>query len=217
MEKRIGFEFNARYELLGTAGPQTDEVWLVCHGHGQLARYFIRKFSSIANEKRLIVAPEGLFRYYLQGYSGRVGATWMTREDRVSDITNYISYLSAVYREVIMPLNKPLKITFLGFSQGAATISRLATMTSLPFDRLVLWAGIFPPDLPPIESSDRLRNKECLLVYGLADEFLSDERMAEQNGIARQLRVTPEVITFDGRHEINEEVVQQIAARPYRQ
>ena len=116
-----------------------------------------------------------------------------------------------------MPLNKPLKITFLGFSQGAATISRLATMTSLPFDRLVLWAGIFPPDLPPIESSDRLRNKECLLVYGLADEFLSDERMAEQNGIARQLRVTPEVITFDGRHEINEEVVQQIAARPYRQ
>ena len=217
MEKRIGFEFNARYELLGTAGPQTDEVWLVCHGHGQLARYFIRKFSSIANEKRLIVAPEGLFRYYLQGYSGRVGATWMTREDRVSDITNYISYLSAVYREVIMPLNKPLNITFLGFSQGAATISRLATMTSLPFDRLVLWAGIFPPDLPPIESSDRLRNKECLLVYGLADEFLSDERMAEQNGIARQLRVTPEVITFDGRHEINEEVVQQIAARPYRQ
>ncbi|WP_420387377.1 alpha/beta hydrolase [Roseivirga sp.] len=216
MEKRIQFQFNGRYEVLGTASEQVEELWFVCHGHGQLAKYFIRKFESIAQPNRLIVAPEGLFRYYLQGFSGRVGATWMTKEDRVNDIDNYITYLSAVYHEVRSGLPKDIKTTFLGFSQGAATISRLATMTDLEFDRLVLWAGIFPPDLPPLKSTDRLKDKQCFLIYGLQDEFLTDARIQEQESIARQIKVTPESISFEGKHELSDQILQQLAAKPYR-
>ena len=36
------------------------------------------------------MAPEGLSRFYLEGFSGKVGATWMTREDRLNDIDNYL-------------------------------------------------------------------------------------------------------------------------------
>ena len=216
MEKRISFEFNARYEILGTPSEDVEELWFVCHGHGQLAKYFIRKFDAIASPKRLIVAPEGLFRYYLQGFAGRVGATWMTKEDRVSDIGNYITYLSAVYNEVTSQLKKDLKITFFGFSQGAATISRLATMSDLSFDRLVLWAGIFPPDLPPLQSTDRLKDKQCFLVYGLQDEFLTEARIKEQESIAEQIQITPESITFEGKHELSSEVLESLAEIPYR-
>lgn len=215
MEKRISFEFNARYEVLGTPSQEVEELWLVCHGHGQLAKYFIRKFKSIADPKRLIIAPEGLFRYYLQGFTGRVGATWMTKEDRVSDINNYINYLTAVYHEVRSQLKNDVKITFLGFSQGAATISRLATMTDLDFDRLVLWAGIFPPDLPPLKSTDRLSNKQCFLVYGLEDEFLTEGRIREQESIASQIKVTPESISFEGKHELSDLTLLEIASKPY--
>lgn len=216
MEKRISFEFNARYEVLGEPSADIDELWLVCHGHGQLAKYFINKFNCIANPKRLIIAPEGLFRYYLQGFTGRVGATWMTKEDRESDIYNYITYLSAVYEEVRSKLKNDIKITLLGFSQGAATISRLATMTELEFDRLILWAGIFPPDLPPLKSTDRLKNKQCLLVYGLQDEFLTEARIQEQESIARQIQITPESITFEGKHELSDQVLSAIVELPYR-
>lgn len=215
MEKRISFEFNARYEVLGEPSQEIEELWLVCHGHGQLAKYFIRKFESISNSKRLIVAPEGLFRYYLQGFAGRVGATWMTKEDRVSDIHNYINYLSAVYQEVKSQLNPNVKITFFGFSQGAATISRLATMTDLEFDRLILWAGIFPPDLPPLKSTDRLKDKQCFLVYGLQDEFLTEARIKEQESIAEQIKITPESITFEGQHELSDQILSAIAERSY--
>lgn len=216
MEKRISFEFNARYEVLGEPSADIDELWLVCHGHGQLAKYFINKFNCIANPKRLIIAPEGLFRYYLQGFTGRVGATWMTKEDRESDISNYITYLSAVYEEVRSKLKNDIKITLLGFSQGAATISRLATMTELEFDRLILWAGIFPPDLPPLKSTDRLKNKQCLLVYGFQDEFLTEARIQEQENIARQIQITPESITFEGKHELSDQVLSAIVELPYR-
>lgn len=210
MEHRIAFEFNARYEVLGEPGPETEHLWFVCHGHGQLAKYFIRHFECLNDGKHLIVAPEGLYRYYLQGFTGRVGATWMTREDRISDIKNYLKYLSAVFDETRSQLPQQIKTTLLGFSQGAATISRFATQTAVEFDRLVLWAGIFPPDLPPLKSHRRLIDKKCYLVYGLNDRYLTEARIQEQQSIAAQIKVTPEEITFEGEHELYENVILQI-------
>lgn len=217
MEHRISFDFQARYEVLGKPSMDIENVWFVCHGHGQLAKFFIKKFEAINDGRTLIVAPEGLFKYYLEGFSGRVGATWMTKEDRINDIENYLTYLSAVVDQVKIQLRKDIKITLFGFSQGAATISRFATQTNVDFDRLVLWAGIFPPDLPPLESQRRLSDKQCILVYGLEDQYLTDERIAEQAGIAKQIKVSPKVRTFQGGHELNEALIQQINQEPYLQ
>ncbi|MFY0594312.1 alpha/beta hydrolase [Roseivirga sp.] len=217
MENRITIPFQARYEILGIPSSAIDQIWFVCHGHGQLAKYFIRKFEEIDNGKTLIVAPEGLFKYYLQGFTGRVGATWMTKEDRLNDIENYLTYLSAVMNEVKSKVKKDVQVTLLGFSQGGATISRFATQTDVHFDRLVLWAGIFPPDLPPLESNRKLRDKECLLVYGTDDEYLTEARIAEQKSIATEIKIVPETLTFKGGHELNKRLLQEINERPYRQ
>lgn len=211
MEHRITFEFNGRYEVIGSPGPDIEQMWFVCHGHGQLAKYFIKKFESLNDGKHLIIAPEGLFRYYLDGFTGRVGATWMTKEDRVSDIQNYLTFLSSVYDQVRSKLKPEVKVTLLGFSQGAATISRFATQTDVAFDRLVLWAGIFPPDLPPLESERKLSDKTCVLVYGENDQYLTEDRIKEQEGIASKINVTPHVLTFEGEHELNESVILQIS------
>ncbi|OEK04081.1 alpha/beta hydrolase [Roseivirga misakiensis] len=217
MENRITVPFQARYEVLGTPSSNIEQVWFVCHGHGQLAKYFIRKFEKLDDGKTLIVAPEGLFRYYLQGFTGRVGATWMTKEDRQNDIENYLTYLSAVMQEVKTSLNPDVMVTLLGFSQGGATISRFATQTEVHFDRLVLWAGIFPPDLPPLASHRKLRDKECILVYGTEDEYLTAGRIAEQEGIAETIKIVPETLKFKGGHDINAELLEVINQRPYRQ
>jgi len=217
MEHRINFDFNARYETLGAFHDGVTSLWLVCHGHGQLAKYFIQKFKGLDDGKTIVVAPEGLFRYYLEGFSGRVGATWMTKEDRLSDIDNYLRYLKAVLAEVSAQLPKNIKVTLFGFSQGAATISRFATQTDVDFDKLVLWAGIFPPDLPPLKSQRKLVNKKVYLVYGLQDPYLTEERIAEQEAIAEQIKVTPERITFEGEHELYEKVILRIRKDDYLQ
>ncbi len=71
----------ARYFQNGELNQSTSEVWIVCHGYGQLANFFLRKFDLLNSNTTCIIAPEGLHRYYLEGSAGRVGASWMTKED----------------------------------------------------------------------------------------------------------------------------------------
>ena len=215
-EHRIQFQFTGRYHTMGAPSDDIQHLWLVCHGQGHLAQYFIKQFTALDDGKHLIVAPEGLSKYYLKGFNGRVGATWMTKEDRLNDINNYLTYLEAVYQEVRTQVSPDVKVTLFGFSQGAATISRFATQTSVAFDRLVLWAGVFPPDLPPLQSVDRLKDKPLYWVYGTKDPFLSAGIMEEQEKLADQLKVTPEVISFEGEHELYDKVLMQISSKPYR-
>jgi predicted esterase len=207
MEHQINFQYSARYFSLGEPSDQIEQLWFVCHGHGQLAQYFIRNFQSLNTGKILIVAPEGLSKYYLNGFTGRVGATWMTKEDRLNDIDNYVNYLSTVFNEVRKKLSENVQVKLFGFSQGAATIARFATQSEIDFDRLILWAGIFPPDLPPLQSVQRLANKKVYWVYGTKDQYLSDGVMEEQSEIAKKLKIAPEVVSFEGEHELNNEVL----------
>ncbi len=207
VEHRIEFNFKARYFTIGEPSDAIEHLWIVCHGHGHLAQYFIKRFEALNDGKHLIIAPEGLNRYYLEGFTGRVGATWMTKEDRLTDIENYLQFLSSVLNQVKKQVKNKVKITLFGFSQGAATISRFATQTEVEFERLILWAGIFPPDLPPLQAPERLKGKDIYWVYGEEDPYLSAGVMEEQQGIADQLKVKPEVISFNGAHELNDQVL----------
>jgi len=211
MEHKISFEYSARFHTLGQASEDIEQLWFVCHGHGQLAKYFIRKFEVLNDGKTLVVAPEGLSRYYLEGFTGRVGATWMTKEDRLSDIENYLTYLERVFNTVKSQLKSNVQVNLLGFSQGAATISRFATQTNVHFDKLILWAGIFPPDLPPLESTERLKDKKVYWVYGTEDQYLSAGVMEEQEALANRLKIKPTVKSFKGEHELSNDVLLEIA------
>lgn len=210
MEHKVNFEFRARYYTLGEVSENIEELWFVCHGHGQLAQYFIRKFEVLNDGKKMVVAPEGLSRYYLEGFRGRVGATWMTKEDRLTDIDNYLTYLSEVFNIIKNQLKPNVRVNLLGFSQGAATISRFATQTNIHFDKLVLWAGIFPPDLPPLESIERLKNKKVYWVYGTEDQYLSAGVMEEQEAVSKRLGIKPIVKNFKGEHELSNEMLLEI-------
>jgi len=207
MEHSIEFSFRGRFFTIGEPSDEIEQLWIVCHGQGHLAEYFIKKFECLNNGKNLIVAPEGLSKYYLNGFSGRVGATWMTKEDRLVDIENYLNYLTNVVVEVRAKLNKNIKVTLLGFSQGAATISRFAIQSQVQFDRLILWAGIFPPDLPPLKGTEHLKNKAVFWVYGTEDPYLSSSLFKEQEEIAEQLQTAPISIKFEGKHEMNDAVL----------
>lgn len=211
-EKETSFDFRARYFTTGQLGPQTRQVWVVLHGYGQLSQYFIRKFNTLTSRQIYVIAPEGLSRFYLseltdQGRKdNRVGATWMTRENRLMDIDNYIRYLDAVFhRELAEYTDTP--VTMFGFSQGCATACRWAVQGNIHFDRIILWAGIFPPDMDFSAAHDAMQGKEITMVCGRQDPYLTEERLAEFDELARKLQVTPKKLFFDGRHEIAEDVL----------
>lgn len=209
-QQSIRFSFRARYVQSGPVSEKTSEIWFVLHGYGQLATFFSKKFNAVAARNCVIIAPEGLSRFYLedvqqraQGKPSRIGASWMTREDRQTDIENYLSYLNSVYREVVPAAFKG-KISVLGFSQGAATATRWVMSEVIDFHRLILWAGVFPDDLDFEAARAVLATKKTVMVRGTEDPFITDERLAESSRFIDRLKLTPQLITFPGGHEIQE-------------
>lgn len=211
MQHHIQFSFEGRYFTLGnTTSPS--QIWFVLHGYGQLANFFVRKFKSLDEHNILLVAPEALSRFYLEDTgermrSGnhRVGATWMTREGRLTDIRNYLEFLNRVYQQ--FPQAGATPVTVLGFSQGAATATRWVLDGKVNFQRLILWAGILPPDIDFSTGKNILTKKEIVLVYGSEDPFLNDSRFAEMNSLSEKLSITPRLHRFNGGHNIDEEVL----------
>lgn len=205
----------ARYYQLGELGPTTRHVWVVCHGYGQLAEYFIRHFALLPEQDpaTVVVAPEALSRFYLQGTSGRVGATWMTRSDRLVEIDDYIAYLNQLAGRLLAACAPDVQVTVLGFSQGAATVSRWLLQVQFRPTRLVLWAGAFPPDMDLLMAGRLLPHVPVTLVCGRHDEYVSAEAVEQQRAFLATLGVEPEIIWFEGRHQLDAAVLQQLAQR----
>jgi predicted esterase len=215
LELNTEFPFKARYFQTGKPDSSTKQVWFVLHGYGQLARYFIRNFEILTSHDICVIAPEGLSRFYLEDIekriasgNNRVGATWMTAEDRLTDISNYLNYLARVW-EVSTKEIRNLPATVLGFSQGAATASRWMLNEPGLFDRLILWSGIFPPDLDFGKGHQVLTTKRVTLVYGMKDAYLNEKRMEEMESLTARLGIKPTIVSFDGGHEIDQPTLLQ--------
>ncbi len=212
-ELQVTFNFNARYFKIGELNKNTKSVWFVLHGYGHLAQYFLKKFESLTNHGVCVIAPEGLSRFYLEDVNtrnqtgnNRVGATWMTRENRLADIDNYIQFLNTVYKTELKTF-PDIPVTLLGFSQGAATVSRWAINNSVAFNNLILWAGILPDDMDFEKGKELLKNKTVHQVYGSKDPFLTDSRILEMKKLSAKIGVTSAPIIFDGGHEIHEQTL----------
>lgn len=207
-EHHININYTARYYTLGESSndPQ-QEVWIVLHGYGQLARYFIQKFEPLSKENTFIIAPEGLSLFYLRGTEGRVGATWMTREFREHAIQNYISYLQQVYGELELH-NK--RVVLFSFSQGGATLIRWAVYHHVSFHKMIVWAGGFPPDVDPVACKEIFSGKQLFYVYGSNDEYITPERLAKQKALFQRFHFHPEIIRFEGTHRVDSTVLRQL-------
>lgn len=183
-------------------------MWFVLHGYGQLAERFLRHFESLDNGTRLIVAPEGLSRFYLTESPSerRVGASWMTREDRLTEIEDYVRYLDATYADVMRSLKRAqVKVTVLGFSQGATTACRWAARGTSTIDRLIVWGGEVPSDV------DLHRPMRLTLVYGSRDEYFTPKVVSATEARLKEQGTRYTLVPFDGGHEIDASVLTQLA------
>lgn len=209
----------ARYYTLGTLGPRVREVWVVLHGYGQLAGRFLRHFDALDDGTRLVIAPEGLSRFYLDGNTSRkVGAAWMTREDRLAEIADYVRYLDQVTAAAIgAPIDAGIRLTVLGFSQGTATAARWlaqGTATMRGPRSLILWGGEVPPDLDLAAAQRRWEDLDLILVVGSEDEFITPKVLARDEARLQAAGIRYRVVPYDGGHEIRAEVLGTLTARP---
>ena len=210
-EHHLQVKRTARYFTLGTLNKHTKQIWFVLHGYGQLAQFFIKKFDILNDSQTVIVAPEALSRFYLQGVSGRVGATWMTKEERAYEIDDYIFYLNQLYDTLLEERNlDDIQINMLGFSQGNATLLRWLNNDHVRYDRVVIWAGFFGNGVADVIDPAKLSNVPTTLVYGTQDEYLVQVDLAKYEADIKASIPHLEVVTFEGKHTIDPEVLKNL-------
>ena len=207
-EHHITVPRTARYHTLGVPR-DAREVWIVLHGYGHLARYFLRHFEG-AEQGRLIVAPEGLNRYYLDEGHTRVGATWMTREDREHEIADQLTYLDALATSILGECQANTAVHVLGFSQGVATACRWTVLGNTRAARLVLWGGSMPPDLDSASLAARWSTTLVELVHGEQDTIVPASVLAQSEAKLRQAGVHHRTHRFDGGHALDKLLLQRL-------
>ena len=130
---------------------------------------------------------------------------------RLNEIVDYVKYLDAVHAEVVRGAAAEVRIRALGFSQGAATVSRWAALGTARLDDLVLWSGELPPDLDLVAAEQRFKRLRTTIVTGKQDAYITPKVLA---GIERRLteRAIPfRTQVFEGGHEIDETVLRRLA------
>lgn len=187
-----------------------DSLWYAMHGYGQTAESFAQGCLPLAGEGRALVVPEGLSRFYAKGGTGPVGASWMTRDSRDSEIRDYVGYLDAVHgRAAGSGTTKPVHV--LGFSQGAATACRWAVLGAVRPRRLVLWGGGVPTDLDRDQTRERLATVDLVLVNGRRDHFLAEGAVERDVERLAGLGLAPTIIWFDGGHQLDAAILRDLA------
>ncbi|HKK39043.1 MAG TPA: hypothetical protein VJ949_06480 [Cryomorphaceae bacterium] len=202
-KRKIKIEKTASYFVHGKDITKAKRVWFVLHGYGQLAEFFIRSFTHLDPSENFVIAPEGIHRFYLEGFSGRVGASWMTKEERLDDIDNYVAYLDQLYRAMDIP--EDAELILLGFSQGVATAMRwLALGNNSEFHRAILWAGSFPHDVKPEKARTALKDLDVHCVIGTKDPFLTEEHLKRTKEHLAAMKIEAKWHEYEGDHRIPE-------------
>lgn len=198
-EHRIEVRKTARYFTLDPSGPLKGVLYVI-HGYRQLPGYFIRQFEPLTDLGIKVIAPEGLHRFYIEGYSGRVGASWMTKEARLDDINDYIHYLQDLHESMRLP--KELPVSLLGFSQGGPTACRWLESTDFQFDQLILHSTVFPNDFDFQGQKEKLTKTSTYVIFGDSDQFADEATIASKLEWMKANGIHPNLLRFDGGHEV---------------
>jgi predicted esterase len=212
---------SARYYTIGTPSAAVRDLWIVCHGYGQLAANFGAPFRKLESAERLIVVPEALSRFYLNTEAphtakSAVGALWMTREDREMEIRDIVAYLDTLAEHMFDKLSvhgvlrETIRVHVLGFSQGAPVVCRWVAFGAVPVDHVVVWGGEIPVDVNVRSIGERRPGVRFDLVYGNEDQFVTAERVEGLEAMLAEGGIVFRTLPFSGGHSLNSEALRSV-------
>lgn len=207
VEKEISYKTTNSYYTLNALTSKTKNVWFVCHGMGYLSRYFLKYFKELNSDENYIIAPQAQSKYYIQPAFKHVGASWLTKENTEKETANVMRYFDAVFKAENIPKDKNLIVV--GYSQGVSVAMRYLATRQLQCSQLVLMSGGIPKELR--KEDFKFLKAQVTLIYGTADEYLSNERMELEKTRAfelfgNSLNINP----FEGKHIVNVDLINNL-------
>ncbi len=206
-ENKVNYTSTNTYSTLNELTPETEQVWIACHGIGYLSRYFIRYFKNLP-QQHYIIAPQAPAKYYQTKDFKYVGASWLTKEQTALEIENVLNYLDAVWQNENL---KDLPVNLMGYSQGVSIAMRWLARRELVCNNLIIHSGSIPNEFEPDEFKGKV-NSKVHLIYGNKDEYISGENLETQLKLAKELYSNQlEIHEFDGIHEVNQTLLKDLA------
>tara|TARA_B100000809_G_scaffold265991_1_gene326707 strand:- start:2166 stop:2819 length:654 start_codon:yes stop_codon:yes gene_type:complete len=207
----ISFEFSSSYITYNKLTDKTENIWIVFHGYGQLSKYFIRRFDVLEGDKNYIIAPQGLSKFYVDEDFKNVGASWLTKEDKESDLLNQQKYLIKLMDELKSKINfSKIKINLFGFSQGVSAFTRLLINYNMKIDNIIIWAGWVPDEFFNI-NKNVLKDTNLFFVVGNKDKYYNNPIIKGYiEKFKKTLNKEIDYFVFDGGHIVDRKVLKKI-------
>ena len=207
----ISFEFSSSYITHNQLTDNTENIWIVFHGYGQLSKYFIRRFDVLDGDKNYIIAPQGLSKFYVDEDYKNVGASWLTKEDRGSDLLNQQKYLIKLMDELKLKIDfSKIKVNLFGFSQGVSALTRLLMNYNMKVNNVIIWAGWVPDEFFNI-NKDVLKDTNLFFVVGNKDKYYNNPIIKGYlKKIKNILNKKIDYFVFNGGHIVDRKVLKKI-------
>jgi predicted esterase len=185
---------------------------MVFHGYAMLSEFFIKKFEVLNDGETLVIAPEALNRFYITENFSRVGASWMTKEDRENDITENNRYIESLYQNIVSQIgHSNFDLNVLGFSQGSPTACRWVFSSSLKVKNLLIWAGDIPNDTLIEQNKLQWDSFNTYLVMGEKDQLITKELSLKFQKVISDYKLDYKLVKYDGDHRIFPDVLKGIS------
>ncbi len=200
----------ARYSAYGKLSSKTKYFWFVLHGSNMLSEQMLYKFKDFDPETHFVIAPEGLSRFYVNGFGGEVVASWMTKRDRLEEIHDFSVYCSALFDRYVQKLPESCKTIIMGFSQGGVTAMRWLHHLHVTVDFLLAYACWIPEDID-FGTAKTDWSKICkIFIYGTEDQFLNEKKIIEIQEICKAGNLDFHNEIYAGDHRIDKKQLKKI-------
>lgn len=178
----------ARYYCLGEPGPDIRQVWFCLHGENQPVPELAAQLVNLDTPERLLILPEALSRYGLPPDAHgnrRIGADWFAVGDLLPDFTDLTTYLDDLAAQVLAACPAEVPVTVLGVGHGGAAACRWLGSERTHYDRLILYAAVFPPEIDRRTTLANLPKKPVTIVATTTDSYKSE---AHGEGLLQDLQ-----------------------------
>ncbi|MBT2557040.1 hypothetical protein J7E24_04530 [Hymenobacter sp. ISL-91] len=178
----------ARYISLGEPGADIQHVWFCLHGESQPLASFAAQLVNFDTPDRLLVLPEGLSRYALPAGPTETpvtAASWFAPDSLLPDLADLTTYLDELAVDVLAKCPANVPVTVLGYGHGAAAACRWLASGRTHYDRLLLYAPVFPPSIDRRATLVGLPERPVTLISTTTEAFTPEAAGA---GLLQDLR-----------------------------
>lgn len=164
----------AHYYSLGEPGPAIGHLWVCLHGHHQPVAGLAAQLVHLDTPERLLILPEALSRHAQPETSGRATdalGVWFAPHSVEYDFADVTTYLDGLTDATLKRCPAGTPVTVLGYGHGAAAAVGWLAENHLPYERLILYAAVFPPEIDRRALFAALSPRPIVVVSTTTDSF----------------------------------------------